>query len=87
MTLKDIITDVKFWIAVIVLVAGGILGYLKFQALPERVQKVEIKTEDNKDNLNKLAGTVDIFITEQRVIQQEANKREDLMLKLIEKKR
>ena len=87
MTLKDIITDIKFWIAVIVLVAGGIVGYLKFQALPQRVEKVEIKTEDNKDNLNKLAGTVDIFIAEQRVIQKEANKREDLMLKLIEKKR
>lgn len=85
MTLKDLISDFKFWLAAVVLVAGIVVGFIKYQNLPVRIEKVETKVEVQKDNVQKLAGTVDMFITEQRVIQREQSKREDLMLKLIDK--
>ena len=85
MSIKDIVSDVKFWIGLVIVVAGIVVGFLKFQQLPERVEKVEVKTEVNKDSVEKLSNNVDMFIMEQRTIQREQNKREELMLKILDK--
>ena len=85
MNIKDFVSDVKFWIGFIIVIAGIVVGFIKFQQLPERVERVEVKTEVNKDSVEKLSNNVDMFIMEQRTIQREQNKREDLMLKILDK--
>ncbi len=68
----SILKDIRFYIAIAIIV-GGILVYLN---LPKRVTK-------NEDNIQTLTSNVDKFVVEQRTIQKEQNKREELMLELI----
>ncbi len=68
----SILKDIRLYIAIAIIV-GGVLVYLN---LPKRVTK-------NEDNIQELTSNVDKFVVEQRTIQIEQNKREELMLKLI----
>ena len=85
-TIKDLFTDFRFWIATVVVIAGIVSGILMYADLPERVDSVENKAEKAHEHIEKMATTVDMFMMEQRTIQTEQNKREELMLELIRSK-
>ena len=84
--IKDLVTDFKFWIAAVVLIAGIVAGLLTYSELPERVDSVEKKTTEVEKHVEKMATSVDMFMMEQRTIQVEQNKREELMLEIIRSK-
>lgn len=83
MKLKDILTDFKTYIVLFLFIIGLGIGTSGLAKLPEKVAIVEEKANKTKDEVKELATTIDKYITEQRIIREEENKREDLMLKLI----
>ncbi len=68
---------VLFGVAVIV------FGYVN---LPKKVEVLEVKTEENEDDIKDVAATFDSYMMRQTVIEEQANKREELMLELIKEK-
>jgi hypothetical protein len=86
MTIKEFFTDIKVWIGIIVVIAGIVVGMLTYSDIPERVEQVEEKAVVVEKSVEKMATSVDMFMMEQRTIQTEQNKREELMLELIRSK-
>ncbi|HUV84894.1 MAG TPA: hypothetical protein VMV86_04245 [Methanosarcinales archaeon] len=72
-------------IGAIIIIAGIVYGVLQYQNIPKRVKVVEEYQFKQDDQVQELAGTVNSFIVEQRTINVGQDKREALMLKLIEK--
>lgn len=72
----------EFWITLVVIV-GGVLGFL---TLPEKVDTIETKVEENTKDIVDVGHTFDMYMMEQRTIQKEQNKREELMLELLKEK-
>lgn len=52
-------------------------------ATQEKVEKVEVKAEDNKDNIQELASTINEYIAVQSVKEEGDRKREALLIDLI----
>ena len=79
MSLKDKLTSLEFWVVVGLVVAGIYVGATQIHKLPAKVQA-------NSDNVQKLAGTVDTYIVEQRALDEGREKREEMMWELIKEK-
>ena len=78
------LVNIKTLVITIIFFMGAGIATAGFFKLPARVEKVEKKTEETDDKVQQVASTVDKFVVEQKVIREEENKREQLMLKLIE---
>jgi len=83
MKIKDYLTDVKTYILLVVFFVGIGTAGAAWIKLPKRVDAVEKKQEKTEDKVQEVAGTVDKFVMEQRLIRDEENKREQLMIDLI----
>ena len=75
-------SDVKFYLAILA-VAVVVFGYVN---LPQRVDKAEEAIGQNEGSISKVAHTFDMYMMEQRTIQTQQDKREELMLELIRDK-
>ncbi len=71
-----------FAIALTVALVASVMGFAK---LPGKVIEVEAKVTSNTAAIDQLAHTVDKYIGEQMVYKESQEKREELMIKLIEK--
>ena len=80
MSLKDKLTSLEFWVVVGLVAAGIYVGVTQIHKLPAKVQ-------ENHDNVQKLAGTVDNYIVEQRAIELGREKRAEMMWELIKEDR
>jgi len=88
MKIKEIVSDIKFWIGAIVLLFAILVYVGGYFTLPNKVERLDTEVvPEVKESVAKLADTVDDYIMEQRVVQREATKREELMVKLIEQGR
>lgn len=75
--------DIKWIIGTIVIIGGLVYGAMLYHDLPKKVAK-------NTDNVQKLAGTVETYVVEQRHMQNEwdrrdkdRDRREELIIELI----
>lgn len=85
MKIKDLLTDIRTYIGIVVFFTGITYWVITWAEVPTKVKKVEKKAEEVEDKVQQVATTVDKFVLEQRLIQQNQEKREALMLKLIER--
>ena len=86
MRIKEFVSDTKNWIWIIVVIAAIILAVVKIVNLPQRVEKAEEKIAVNEEGIEKVAETFDKYMMRQMVIEEEQNKREELMLEIIKDK-
>ena len=87
MRVKDFFTDIKTWILLVIFFIGIGTAFAGILNLPKRVEKVEEKVGVTTNSVQQLAGNLDKYIARQEVMREEQNKREELMLELIKKKR
>ena len=84
MNIIDKITNSKnWWILIVFFISIGVAfaGVIK---LPAKVSKLTEDVAVSQDNVQKLANTVEKYISIQATKEIEADKREQLLLKLIE---
>jgi len=86
MTVKDFFSDFKVWIGILVVISGITIGIIRAKNIPERVKQVEKVTAETVKHVEKMATSVDMYMMEQRTIQVQQEKRENLMLELIRSK-
>lgn len=83
--LQKLATDIRTYLFLGGLIIAVTAGAMSWANLPGKVKEVEKKTEENQDNIQALAGTIQQYIAVQAAKEEETEKREKLLLKLIEK--
>lgn len=78
---KDIKTYL-FLAGLIITMTAGAVGFAK---LPKKVEEVEKKAEENKDNIQKLSYDITSYIKVQAEREKAQERREELMYKLLER--
>ena len=84
MKIKELMSDIRVWIGIVVFFIAVGVAFAKVIKIPERVDKIEEKSETTEDNVQQLASDMRIFVETQKTIQAEQDKREALIIKLIE---
>lgn len=82
--IREFFLNTQTWILLVIFFIGIGIAFAGVAKLPEKVSKVEEKIDKTDDKVQELASNVDKYValnTEQRIGQE---KREELMLKLIE---
>jgi hypothetical protein len=87
MKLKELLGDIKTWVLLICFFGGVAFSVSSFAKLPNRVDKVEQKTNEAHDKVQKLAHSVDKYIEVQAAVREQQEKREQLLLELIKEQR
>ena len=84
MNIKSLVTNVRTYIYLVGIVVIALVSVSSYAKLPKVVEKAKEEIVENKDKVNKLAVTIDKYIMRQEVLQDAQERREELMLKLIE---
>ena len=85
MTLKPSLTNFKTWITIAVFLVGLVTYVVLFANLPSKVNAMESKLEEDKDNLNALAGNLNEYIIKQDARQEQEDRQEQFLMDIIDK--
>ena len=80
----DVVIDESLLVIFFIGIGTAFAGILN---LPKRVEKVEKKTEVTDNSVQQLSKDIGVYIAKQEVMRGEQDKREQLMLELIRKKK
>lgn len=84
MRVKDVLTNLKTYIALSIFVLGVIAYVFGYVELPKKVEKVESKVTGNTVSIDKLTTNIDKYLAVQEEQKKAQEKRENLMFKIIE---
>ena len=84
MKLKQLATDIRAYLFLIGLVIAIVFGVSTYAKLPEKVEKNKENTKENTVDIQTLTNNVDKFIAVQHSQDKAQERREELLLKLIE---
>ena len=76
--------DYRFWIAFFGVIATIVANVTGLIALPDRVDKTEVKIEENEDNLSNLTEQISRYIAVQEAKEETEIEADKKLMKLIE---
>ena len=87
MKIKDFLSDIKTWVLLVVFFIGIGTAFSQVITLPKKVEEIDKKSRVTDNSVQQLASNLDKYIARQEILREEQDKREQLMLEIIRKKR